>query len=71
MVPFMFGSLESSIVSDLISAPTNIPTSPAGSVYTEGLLILKSTMYSSVVLFLKIVVMKASSPQSKPAQKGL
>ena len=50
--PLIFGSLSSLIFSLLSSAPTNIPTSPAGKLNTVGLDILKSHIYKCEVLFL-------------------
>ena len=71
MVPSSLGSRSSMISSSRYSKPTNIPTSPAGNVATDGLDILKSNISKELSFFLYTSTNALSMLVSTPALNGL
>ena len=71
MVPSSLGSRSSMISSSRYSKPTNIPTSPAGNVATDGLDILKSNISRELSFFLYTSTRALSILVLTPALNGL
>ena len=71
MVPSSLGSRSSMISSSRYSNPTNIPTSPAGNVATDGFDILKSNISKELSFFLYTSTKALSILVLTPALNGL